>query len=140
MQLHECKLIADVTLLSEGEVLLVKYKNSEGYDFQKGWFLPDDLLKQNEHPEDAALRILEEQLGLTNVNLVLNHIESFSGKDGSWHLAFHYKAELPSAAEIRVSEMIEEFDFFNPTELPEKKELAHNGWASYTIKAVLGNI
>lgn len=134
---HECKLIADVTLISDGEVLLVKYKNTGENDFQKGWFLPDDLLNQNEHPEDAALRILEEQLGLTNINVVLNHIESFTGKDKTWHLAFHYKAEIKSTDEIRVSEKISEYDFFNPSDLPQKREIAHNGWAGYTINAIM---
>ncbi|MBV6478668.1 MAG: hypothetical protein HGGPFJEG_01423 [Ignavibacteria bacterium] len=138
MKLHECKLIADVTLISEGEVLFVKYKNIRDFDMQKGWFLPEDLLKENEHPEDAALRILNEQLGLTNTEVVLNHIESFTGKDKSWHLAFHYKTEIPFSDELIVSDRISEHDFFSPADLPDNKFIAHNGWAAFTVKAVLG--
>ena len=52
------KIIADVTLLQEGKVLMVKYSDKNKYDHQSGWFLPDDLVSHGEHPEDAASRIL----------------------------------------------------------------------------------
>ena len=132
------KLIADVALFTDNEVLLLKYKDENKYDHQKGWFLPDDLLQEFEHPDEAADRILLEQLNLSNINPSLDHIESFKGKDSSWHLVFHYKAEINNYTDIVKSDEIAEFDWFDLSELPEKKEVAHNGWALYTIKAIRG--
>lgn len=134
----KCKIIADVTLFSGDSVLLVKYKDKNKYDHQSGWFLPDDLIQEFEHPEMAAVRILFEQLKLANINPVLDHIESFKGKDSTWHLVFHYKAAVNEFPDVEPSESIEEYDWFNINQLPDKKEVAHNGWALYTIKVIKG--
>lgn len=138
MELQKCKLIADVTLFSDGDVLLVKYKDGNKYDHQKGWFLPDDLLLEFEHPEDAAIRILKEQLNISGIVPDLHTVESFTGKDESWHLVFHYKAVVPLHTVIKKSEDISEYDWFDIKDLPDKKETAHNGWAIYTIKSITG--
>lgn len=132
------KLIADVALFTGNEVLLLKYKDENKYDHQAGWFLPDDLLSEFEHPDEAADRILLEQLNLSNINPALDHIESFKGKDSSWHLVFHYKAEINNYLDIVKSDEISELDWFDLSELPAKKEVAHNGWALFTIKAIRG--
>ncbi len=95
MPQHNCKLVADVAVFAEGDVLLVKYKDSNKYDHQKGWFLPDDLLKEFEHPDEAAKRILHEQLKIRDVEVSLHSIESFKGNDSSWHMAFHFMLEIP---------------------------------------------
>jgi len=42
MPCDQHSLIADVALLAEGEVLLVRYKDVNKYDHQKGWFLPTE--------------------------------------------------------------------------------------------------
>ena len=57
-------LICDVAVLAEGSVLMVKYEDLAKYDGEAGWFLPDDVLRELEHPTRAAARILKEQLGL----------------------------------------------------------------------------
>ncbi|MBL8006529.1 MAG: NUDIX hydrolase [Ignavibacteria bacterium] len=133
-----CKLIADVSLISGESILLVKYKDRNRYDHQSGWFLPDDIINEFEHPEIAASRILFEQIRLSNINPELDHIESFKGKDSTWHLVFHYKAYLKEIPDAELSEDLETLDWFSLDELPDKKEVAHNGWALYTIKAVTG--
>src|SRR5205085_221376 len=61
--LMNVKLVADVAVVAEGEVLLVRYANTAKYDGQTGWFLPDDFLAHLEHPDDAARRIVREQTG-----------------------------------------------------------------------------
>lgn len=127
------KIIADVTIIHKGKVLLVKYSDTNKYDHQSGWFLPDDLVSHGEHPEDAAARILMEQLGLNEVVPAIDHIESFTGNDGSWHLIIHFKFiadELPSA---EISPEIEKMEWFPLTALPPKEEVAHHGWALYTL-------
>ncbi len=135
----KCKLIADIAILAEGDVLLVKYKDKNKYDHQKGWFLPDDLLKDFEHPDDAAIRILHEQLKISDVNVQFDHIESFKGNDKSWHLVFHYKIELPKAPDVTADENIEFYDWFDLDKLPDKNEVAHHGWALYTLEEIFRN-
>ena len=130
-------LIADVILLAQGQVLLVKYKQAEKYDLQTGWFLPDDALHHLEHPQDAARRILKEQLGLEHISLHLSHIESFKGNDSSWHLAFHYKAELEKKPAITSSDQIQLAEWFPVDNLPDRSEVAHHGWARVIVKAAL---
>ena len=97
-------LVADVALLNGGKVLLTRYKDVNKYDHQQGWFLPDDALNHFEHPETAAKRILKEQLNVSVAELSLGFIESFKGDRGTWHLAFHYKAELKEPPMTKPSE------------------------------------
>ena len=133
------KLIADVSLFTKKNILLIKYNDANKYDHQSGWFLPDDLLLDFEHPEDAAVRILKEQLNLSEIIPVLNHVESFKGNDSSWHLVFHYKAELSAIPEINFSEDVNSIQWFEINKLPEKNDVAHHGWALYTIDEIIKN-
>lgn len=137
MDLHSCKLIADVTVSKSDKVLLVKYTDNNKYDLQKGWFLPNDLLEFGEHPEDAVIRILKNQLGLENVKLTLGDVESFTGNDKSWHIVFHYKTNLNEDIDVVPEKEISETGWFELDSLPDAKEVAHHGWALFTIKTLL---
>src|SRR5436190_22470064 len=86
------KLVADIALFSGRRVLLVKYRDVARYDGQRGWFLPDDFLVHEEHPQDSAKRIAREQTGGQLEDARLSHIESVG--NGAWHLLFHYRAAL----------------------------------------------
>lgn len=130
------KLIADVTVFSGNKILLVKYKDSNRYDHQKGWFIPDDMIKDFEHPEDAAKRILSEQLNLNITDLSMNHIESFKGNDSSRHLVFHFKTEIKDSMKINPSGELDECKWFESDNLPDKNEVAHHGWALYIINEI----
>ncbi len=130
-------LIADVALLVEGRVLLVRYKDINKYDHQQGWFLPDDALKHFEHPDQGAKRILKEQLGLSVPEAQLSKIESFKGNDGSWHLAFHYKAEFDKAPPVKPSEDLAGTEWFELGKLPERSEVAHHGWALAVLRDII---
>ncbi|MDZ4713338.1 MAG: NUDIX domain-containing protein [bacterium] len=132
----ECKIVIDVAIISKENILLVKYRDKNKYDHQKGWFIPDDLLAQSEHPDDAAIRILSEQF---NINLCpkIDHFESFTGNDNSWHLIFHYKAEADELPEVKPSEDIETFQWFGLNDLPGESEVAHHGWALFTIDEMM---
>jgi ADP-ribose pyrophosphatase YjhB (NUDIX family) len=134
---HPIKLIADTAVIAEGKVLMLRYADPETHDNEAGWFLPDDLAQYLEHPEKAAARILAEQTGISGAKLELSHVESFSGGDGSWHLAFHYKAELPAVPVISSGDGIEEARWFSLDELPESGEVAHHGWALGTIRRIM---
>lgn len=130
-------LVADVALLADAKVLLVRYKDMEKYDDEPGWFLPDDALEHFEHPETAAKRILKEQLNITVPKLSLGFIESFKGQKGTWHMSFHYKAELEKTPTIRASEDIKSSEWFPVQKLPDQKEVAHHGWAISTLREMM---
>ena len=125
-------LIADVALFKGRSVLLVKYKDPEAYDGQTGWFLPDASIKYLEHPDNAAKRLLRDQLGLDKASPKLDHIESFRGNDGSWHLSFHYRSAIE--VEFTPGEDIAEAKWFPLDALPPKDDVAHHGWALTTLK------
>lgn len=134
---HAVKLIVDVAPLSPMGVLLVQYTDTNRYDHQDGWFLPDDLMMQGEHPEDAAVRIAEDQLGLVETAMNLSHIESFTGQDGSWHIAFHYVCYVDPEASPQLADDIAQAAWFPMTALPTKNEVAHGGWALATLEEIL---
>lgn len=131
------KLIADVAILANSSILFVKYTDINKYDHQKGWFLPDDLINHVEHPDNAAKRILMEQLGLDETKPKLSFIESFIGGDRSLHLVFHYAVHIDSKPDINSPPDIADVKWFDVKSLPPKREIAHGGWALHTIEEIL---
>jgi ADP-ribose pyrophosphatase YjhB (NUDIX family) len=129
-------LIADVAMMADGSILLVRYGDVAQYDGETGWFLPDDEMRRLEHPERAAIRIARDQLGLELTDLQLGVIESFQGNNGSWHLSFHYAAELPSRPEIEQARIVKEARWFSMDDLPPRSEVAHHGWALTTLHKI----
>ncbi|MBZ0202149.1 MAG: NUDIX hydrolase [Ignavibacteria bacterium] len=133
---QKIKLVADIALINKDKVLLVKYKDSNKYDHQKGWFLPDDLVRFNELPEDAARRILSEQAGYITANLTLGFMESFVGNDGSWHLVFHYYQIIDALPKMLPSGDVDSYQWFESYKMPDAKEVAHHGWALDTVEQI----
>ena len=131
------KLILDIAVFYNDRFLLVKYKDINKYDHQKGWFLPDDYFADGENPDDAAERVLNEQLGLNTRDSIIDHFESFMGDDKTWHLIFHYKLFLRSEPQIKPSEEIKMHEWFNMENLPGDKEFAHKGWARLVVQEIL---
>jgi len=130
------KLVADVALFADRQVLLVRYRDARKYDGQSGWFLPDDCLAHAEHPDAAATRILQEQVGLFDRELLLNHIESFDGDGSAWHLVFHYHAELGEPFSVVPGSNVRDAEWFELEALPPRKEMAHGGWAADVLAEV----
>ena len=135
----ECNhsLICDVALIAEGSVLLVRYKDVEKYDGEAGWFLPDDVLQNLEHPTRAAKRIAREQLRLELDDVRLGLIESFRGNDGGWHMSFHHVAELPSRPDVQPADDLAAAEWFQLDALPPRSEVAHHGWALSVLKRMM---
>ena len=129
------KLVADVCILAEGQVLLVRYQDVRKYDGQTGWFLPDDFLEYEEHPDEAAARILRQQAGVSGEAASLSHIESFG--NGGWHLVFHYKMEWEKLRPVPVLGNVKTAQWFLLSELPEREQVGHLGWALKTIRRVV---
>src|SRR5919204_437759 len=130
-----CKLVADVAVVAGDEVLLVRYRDTSKYDGEAGWFLPDDYLARLEHPDDAARRIVREQVGTESADLRLAEIESFDGE--AWHLVFHYVAGLEDPVEVRAQGNVAAAEWFPIDSLPDAAEIAHHGWAREVLGRVL---
>jgi ADP-ribose pyrophosphatase YjhB (NUDIX family) len=130
------RLVADVALLAEGSVALVRHLDTRRYDGQTGWFLPDDYLAHLEHPVDAAARVVQEQVGVSVQGVELGQIESFG--DGAWHLAFHYVARLDRRPELRPGRNVRDAAWFPFDALPPHEVVAHHGWALDILKEVAG--
>jgi len=134
----ECRvhrLVADVAIIADGRVLLVKYRDTSRYDHQPGWFLPDDYLQHREDPGGAARRIAQEQVGIALPSSRLGHVESFG--NGFWHLVFHYQADLGSTQPPASSENVLAAQWFPLHALPPPEEWGHEGWGLDTL-AVMG--
>jgi ADP-ribose pyrophosphatase YjhB (NUDIX family) len=136
----ECNhsLICDVAVVADDHVLMVKYANASKYDDEPGWFLPDDVLHDLEHPTRAAQRIAKEQIGLDLKDVRLEHIESFRGDDGSWHMSFHHLARFPETPSLEPSSDLAGAQWFPLDELPPRHAVAHHGWALSVLKKMKG--
>jgi ADP-ribose pyrophosphatase YjhB (NUDIX family) len=131
------KLVADIALFAEGQVLLVKYHDTRDYDGQKGWFLPDDYLTHGEHPDEAVARIAREQVGISPQEVRLRFIESFEGgPEKAWHLIFHYAGQVSGTGEIASGANIAEAEWFALEDLPARSEMAHGGWAQDVLQEI----
>ena len=141
MKNKECKvhkLVADVLVLAEGRVLLVRYNDVRKYDGQQGWFLPDDYLAYAEHPLTAAKRILQEQVSLNMSDITLSYIESFGGEEGCpWHLVFHHKTELDRIPSVTPLTNVRAIEWFPLDNFPDRPSVAHEGWAIDVIEEIL---
>ena len=135
MSTHAVKLIVDVVLVAAGRVLMVE--PAGGQDGETGWFLPDDLMQELEHPEHAAHRVLAEGLGLEGVAIELSYMESFTGGDGTWHLIFHYVARFDDEPALTLADRLAAAEWFAADSLPGRDEVAHGGWPLGVIRKVL---
>ena len=129
------RLVADIAVIAEGQVLMVRYRDTRRYDGQAGWFVPDDFLAHEEHPDRAASRIAKEQLGTVVRNPRLAFVESFG--NGAWHLIFHYRADLERMPRVQAGENVAAAEWFDLRKLPPPSEVAHRGWGRSTIARLL---
>ena len=65
----------------------------------------------------------------------LHHIESFG--NGAWHLIFHYAAEHPRPLPLTPGPNTAEARWFSLTALPERSEMAHQGWGLDVLQAIM---
>ncbi|MFP6741684.1 MAG: NUDIX domain-containing protein [Alphaproteobacteria bacterium] len=135
MQTHAVKLIVTVSVVADDRVLMVEPVG--GQDGESGWFLPNELMNELEHPEHAAHRVLDDGLGLEGIDVALSHMESFTGGDGTWHLAFHYVARFDDEPDLTLSKRFATAEWFTADSLPARDEVAHGGWALGVIRKVL---
>lgn len=132
--IYSIKPICDVVVFRAGKVAMVDFV--KGPDAQTGWYLPNDLLHEIETPDTAATRIVAETFGLGCRDLNLVEVESFSGRDASWHLAFHYACQLDEGP-VQRGEGIASVEWFDPAEMPEPQTVAHHGWYLSVAQSVI---
>jgi ADP-ribose pyrophosphatase YjhB (NUDIX family) len=114
---------------------MVKYRDTSRYDGQKGWFLPDDFLEWEEHPGEAATRVLRDQAGIEDAPVRLATVESFG--NGAWHMVFHFVAEVTDPAQVTPGSNVATAEWFDLEQLPDASEVAHHGWALDVLGQVL---
>jgi ADP-ribose pyrophosphatase YjhB (NUDIX family) len=129
------KLVADIAVVADRRVLLVRYEDVSRYDGQRGWFLPDDYLAHGEHPDAAARRVPLEQAGL-QLEPALAEIESLA--NGAWHLIFHYRAAAAAPDAVRPRGNVAAAKWFPLDALPPDDEQAHDGWAREVLSRIIG--
>lgn len=120
------KLIATLSALSGDSVAFVTYRRAP--DSEAGLFLPNDLLHSRESPDAAAKRIAREQLGIEATEPLLFDVDSFDGNDGTWHIAFHFRADTGDARGVKGGGEITSLQWMPLDALPEKSKVAHEGW------------
>lgn len=140
MECTSHRLVADVAVLANDAVLMVRYRDTDPYDRQEGWFLPDDFLGFGEDPAGAPARITTEQAGFALPDARLSHVESFTGgPSGAWHLVFHYAARLSERPEVVPGSNVREWRWFDLECLPAAKDVAHHGWGLEVLERVLAD-
>ena len=120
------KLIATLSALAGDSVAFVTFRQAP--DAQPGLFLPNDLLRSRESPDAAAKRIGREQLGVELSTLHVFDVDSFEGNDGTWHIAFHFRAEVADARGAKPGAEIASLQWTRLDALPENSKVAHKGW------------
>lgn len=119
------KIIVNVAPRSGTRTVLVRYRARP--DQQTGWFVPHAELAASTHPEAAAAAVLQRQLGLSAAKLQIKSVDSFTGKDRSWHLPMTFAADV-STIELVLGPDVLEARWFDRTELPSRRDVAHGGW------------
>jgi ADP-ribose pyrophosphatase YjhB (NUDIX family) len=120
------QLIADVTLMCENNILMMRTRSGVVSEDHDGWYLPDDYVGDLEHPDSAARRILEEQTNVSVDSVRLSHFDSFVAGDGTWNLAFHYTAHVEAVEDVGTDDSLE-FHWFNMADMPEPSEVSNFG-------------
>jgi hypothetical protein len=63
-------------------------------------------------------------------------IESFQGNSGTWHLSFHFVAELTAKPDLTLGSAVAEARWFPLGDLPPREDVAHHGRALHTMRAI----
>ena len=85
------------------------------------WMLPASHLKYGEKPDDAATRILTEQLGISGVKVALSQVQSHLSQDPNdpeaahWDICFIYKGTVKG--NVPKPEWFSELEFLKPSKL-----------------------
>ena len=83
---------------SDGKIMVEKLPST---DHSKGGFhIPGIMAKYGEHPEDAAHRILTEELEVADRPVRFIDVQSHVGEKNSWYLIFLFESDPLSSEEL----------------------------------------
>ena len=120
------KLISTLSAFAGNETPYVRYQNPP--DSEAYWFLPNDVLHDQEDPYEGARRVAKEQLGLDVKALELFDVDSFVGNDNSWHLALHFRTDIPDKSGVTRGQGVTDLSWHHVGNLRPQTEIAHKGW------------
>lgn len=124
---------AFVLVKKEGSILLGKLTSPEEWfdefslyrdrpeAWMNKWRIPGSHLRQGEHPEDAARRILEKQLGVGDFKLHLYQVQSHTStmrpgpEDIHWDICFIYDAT--TSQEPKSNQYFSEVSYFKAEDI-----------------------
>ena len=110
---------ADVVVIREGKVLLIRRRNPP-----PGWALPGGFVDYGEAIESAAVRELREETGLTAVSLRLLGVYSAPDRDPRFHtITTAFLAD--TEGELRAGDDASEAAWFRLSELPSEIAFDH---------------
>jgi len=111
------------------------------------WRLPATYLKLGEHPEDAANRVMEDQLGLRNYELSLAQVQSHAGDSAAfkgethWDLCYVYVGLYPMVREeLSPTKFFSEISFKNLDEVAAEELGSGHGAILNGLKESKGTI
>ena len=105
-------------LNEQGHLLLERVANDFPSQAAGKWHAPGIALKFNEHPEEAAHRILTEELEVADRPLCLLRVQSHHDDGNRWYLMFLYESEPLTEEELaNPCEGISELAYHDPNKI-----------------------
>lgn len=125
---------ADIVAIREGRVLLILRKNPP-----EGWALPGGFIDYGESAEDAAVRELQEETGLTAASLRLVGVYSRFGRDPRFHtLTVVYLADV--SGKESAGDDAKEARWFPLQELPAHIAFDHRDIIADAVRLAANNV
>lgn len=116
MAIINVRLLAKVFVVNEkGEVLLLQRSRSDDRR-PLGWDLPGGNVEYNEDPNEAVLRELQEEAGLTASNLQVFYVGTET--DDHYIVTLLYKATAETT-EVKLSFEHEQYKWVKPQEITD---------------------
>lgn len=115
-QLREMRLTADVFVVRDGKILLLKRRGGIGDGV---WYLPGGVVDRGEDPADAAVRETLEESGLRVENVRLLRVWGYPAQNGIEAYHVSYICEAPEG-EVVLSHEHSNYRWMTPLEYAER--------------------
>jgi len=107
------------------QVLLIRRSRPE--QTAGSWVLPSAVINWGEDPGSAALRIIQEQLGVMPTAMKLLDVQSFGDKH--WDICFVFQCEVPAVGKL--ADGISKVEWFDLAKLPPELREGHKEVLDY---------
>jgi len=116
------KPVVSTLINKDGKILMLKRAVEPFKDF---WVLPGGFVKYEEEPEQAAMREIREEIGLSVKVGQLVEVYRIGNDPRGAHIDIIYSTKVVSGFLKLESEVFREFDWFNSKSLPDKIAYGH---------------